>query len=707
MPIKAIVKRNIIVGLLLVVVAGLITWQFVKKSVVKEVITDSVTKSTQGFYNVDYDSSNIDELKGNATFYGLRFREDSASQSVRDAKIPAVSVNVFIKSLKIVGANIPSFLAKKSISAETLIIESPNISIFQNSESGKITKEDSLALYKEILGKFSSISVDKISIKNGDIKVAIKGKAPHTIFNNVNIQLENLLINENKQYDDIISYFIKGLELNVEAFQSQTPGTTKQVVARNIHLNARTKRFLVQDVSLVDSKKPLEKNVLKAIQFSGLNIDAFIYQNKFLADSLSIGSGTVFINQNKNSAANFQRFEIENDFFANAQLKNVFVRKTDVYITSAKADAAPLLLKKVNFTATGLPALNDKNSLQQILNAGKWNFHSDGVSTKTSDAVYAVEIGAIDLNEVNRELKIASAELRPLLSWESYVKTLKVQHDLYDFRIKNMVFSGLSVAALLNEGILVADRLSLSPTVLSSNDRTVPYDRSSKVGKYPHQQLLSMDIPIDIKVVAVNDGIVTYRERGRLSKQSGDVVFKKIAATITGFTNIRAGIEREKNMVLNASATFLNSTKISTRWVMPLQKLGGNNLVTASFSGINSSELNRIIEPLGMASIRKGSIDGLRVNMQGDDYKSYGEATLLYHGLKVDVLKSTNANSDDFERKTLLSFAANVLAKNSNPRGGVTRSASMENNRDTTKSFFNFIFKGIFEASKRTVIRSL
>ena len=64
-------------------------------------------------------------------------------------------------------------------------------------------------------------------------------------------------------------------------------------------------------------------------------------------------------------------------------------------------------------------------------------------------------------------------------------------------------------------------------------------------------------------------------------------------------------------------------------------------------------------------------------------------------------------SNNDLAKKDLLSFAANGFMKNSNPGNGKTRSASMSISRDISKSFFNFIFKRILEASKKTPIISL
>ena len=61
----------------LVATAGFVYWQFVKKKVVKSSIQTAVEKGSDSRYKVSYDSSAIDEIGGNATFYNLKITADS------------------------------------------------------------------------------------------------------------------------------------------------------------------------------------------------------------------------------------------------------------------------------------------------------------------------------------------------------------------------------------------------------------------------------------------------------------------------------------------------------------------------------------------------------------------------------------------------------------------------------------------------------
>ena len=76
-------------------------------------MTESVSKSTKEFYKIDYDSSQVDELGGNARFFNLSFRADSLALAKGNLdSLPKIIINASIKEIIISEADIPSFLKK-------------------------------------------------------------------------------------------------------------------------------------------------------------------------------------------------------------------------------------------------------------------------------------------------------------------------------------------------------------------------------------------------------------------------------------------------------------------------------------------------------------------------------------------------------------------------------------------------------------------
>ena len=115
-----------------------------------------------------------------------------------------------------------------------------------------------------------------------------------------------------------------------------------------------------------------------------------------------------------------------------------------------------------------------------------------------------------------------------------------------------------------------------------------------------------------------------------------------------------------------------------------------------SFNGTN---LNPIIEPLGMGSIKSGNIKSFNFNLKGNDLKAVGEAKLIYNDLKIKLLKNEH---EIIKNKSVTSFVANLLIIDQNPYNGKTRTGNIDFTRIKTKSFFNLVWKSIFDGAKKS-----
>lgn len=103
------------------------------------------------------------------------------------------------------------FYKKDKIQANRIEIYKPIITVISTgkNEIQKFTAADSLALYEKITGKFKSIQAKEIKITDASIAFARGKNSPHTKLLGVNINLQNFKIDSTRNYDNIISYFIK------------------------------------------------------------------------------------------------------------------------------------------------------------------------------------------------------------------------------------------------------------------------------------------------------------------------------------------------------------------------------------------------------------------------------------------------------------------------------------------------------------------
>ena len=127
-------KKFIKISLLVIVLAligGYIYWQQYKKGIVKNSIENAISKGTDSLYFIHYDSSFIDEINGNASFYNVRLQSDSLQKQLLqfDTASSATIYNIQVDEVSIRGANIPGLMGNTTIEANSIYIKHPVVYI--------------------------------------------------------------------------------------------------------------------------------------------------------------------------------------------------------------------------------------------------------------------------------------------------------------------------------------------------------------------------------------------------------------------------------------------------------------------------------------------------------------------------------------------------------------------------------------------------
>ena len=695
-----------IIALIVFVIGAVIWWQYNKKSIVQNQIEKAVVKGTDSTYYIHYDSSRIDALAGNASFFNIVLQSDSLQRELYTddtSGFPKTILNVHIEKVSITGADIPSLLQKNKIEANSIEIVRPVITIINTGKekTTEFTAADTLALYEKITGKFKSIHAKEIKITDAVIAFAKGKNRPHTNLQGVNIILQNLKIDSTRDYNNLISYFVKDVVATVKTATVKNEKANRLFSFEGIEYNAPKRLLAVKKILQSEIKSGKNLITLTNNKVTGLSTNAFIINRQIKADSLSTDGGAIGIYRKVNKTGGAETIEIDNEFFDEAVVKNIRVGNTTLTLhNNATAKEKPLVLKNVQFNAGNIDSIYSGTDLLKLLGKSQWDLSADGIAFASKDKIYNINIGPFKLNNRKKQIAVNYISVVPKMSEVAFVNSLKFQKDLFNINIKNIVFGGADLAMLLEKKSIVAETLTFTPSIKVFNDRTVTPDTASKMGKYPQQSIVKLTTAIYIKKVNVTNGYVSYRERGAISKNIGDVFFTNVNGSLTNVTNMEAYLKQNSLMMVNVTTKFLNTAFVTSQWKMPMMTSDGAFSITGKVDGFDGKKLNPVIEPLGMGSVISGNIKSYAFNLQGNDYKGMGDAVLLYDDLKIKLLKSKD---DVIKNKSVTSFIANIIIKDQNPGNNKTRTAKIYFDRVMTKSFFNLVWKSLFDGAKKSL----
>ncbi|MFD2921732.1 hypothetical protein ACFS6H_18575 [Terrimonas rubra] len=326
----------------------------------------------------------------------------------------------------------------------------------------------------------------------------------------------------------------------------------------------------------------------------------------------------------------------------------------------------------------------------------------DSVQWKTTDNLYRLVAAGLNFDSRQQHLAIYSVKAIPQYDEATFPHKMPFQGDRFDVQVSNLQLENISFSQLSQEKI-IADKMIIPKGSLKIyRDKNFLRDKKNRVGTYPHQLLLKAPLPVFIKQLAVQDVFIEYKEKSYQTKQKAAVQFAGTNGTITNLTNINDSLQKNNLAIADLNTNFLNSGALKTKWTFYLGNPNGRFDIEASMGSMPATVASPITEALTKIKVQKGTINSIWLNTKGDDYKIKGQLKILYEDAKVAILKQ-DEDKTEMKKKPLLTLVANTLIKSDNPtKNKPAREVEIDYTRDTNRSIFTLICKGILEAIMKT-----
>lgn len=236
------------------------------------------------------------------------------------------------------------------------------------------------------------------------------------------------------------------------------------------------------------------------------------------------------------------------------------------------------------------------------------------------------------------------------------------------------------------------------------NNNTFPKLEKIKTGRFPHQLLQQLKAQLTIKKIKLSNINVSYTEFDKKSQQRGRISFENTTGAITNATN--AVKVKTANPIMQADLVsyVMGQGKLAINFKFDLNSSTGEFAYKGAITNLDGRKLNQITKPLGMVQVNKGMIKSLAFDIKANQDVAKGKVDFAFNDLSVALLKKEEGKAR-LVRKGLLSILANALVIYSdNPsKDGKFTSAPIHYSRQPTGSFFNFIWKTLYQGVKYSV----
>ncbi|HEU4553111.1 MAG TPA: hypothetical protein VFS25_09760 [Chitinophaga sp.] len=494
---------------------------------------------------------------------------------------------------------------------------------------------------------------------------------------------------------------------------------------KQVRLNILSGSLTIDSVSLVrdtavyhrlqqQQKAPA---MLYAFSANRVSVQFFKAWRYFIKKELSAGSlvlekPSIVLEQNtRNIDTSRHRSAYENlsRHIKSLSIGALKLDSTNLKYTYVKKDSGLIITQLHRLSIHVKDLLIDSVAIEdpsRFLYARNYELHLKAYRHRTRDSLYWMIVRDVSYNAAERTLHLGQFQVEPRYNKAAFDRKVRYQRDRYDVQLNDILVQELQPQALLQEQQLWAQHVEIgNGSIAIYHNRSLPTAPGTRLGQFPHQLLLKLPVPVYVDTLVGKKVQLSYAEVNPKSQETGTLLFRNVHGVFRNITNIDTMIAKNKHLVADMDALFMQTGKLRARFDFFLGDTTGRFAITGQLKNMDGRQLTPVTRPLALVEIKSAAIHDLTFSMEGNERAATGQVKFIYDHLKINILKKDD-DTHQLKRKGLMSLFANVLAINdSNPPGdGKVKVVHTQYTRDPKKSFFNLVWKTLFTGIKETAI---
>lgn len=385
-------------------------------------------------------------------------------------------------------------------------------------------------------------------------------------------------------------------------------------------------------------------------------------------------------------------------------IHNIAFRNVNVTYTNRNEELEKTTrLRNVNININDLQVDSaSQNDSLRFYNAKSVDFQMDNYRLATGDSLYYVHLNGIHFTSAERSLVLSDLKLAPRYNKVDFYKQTKQAKERFDLTFDTIQFNNIDLFKLLRQQRLYAGNAQIGNAKVEVYNNTA-YPRKKqveKIGKYPHQQLRKLALPLKIDTLFLKETNISYVEHNGKTGQTGKVTFDKTKGTFYNVTNDSAALAKNRFLTADIQSRFMNNGNLQIHFSFDMDDKLGAFSYKGALTNMNAQALNPLTKPLAMIEISSGNFRKLSFNVNADEYRARGNVQFYYTDLAVNILLKQEEGNQSGNR-VVNTLANKFIINDSNPDANEKfHPGPINYKRPLTASFFNFFWKSLFEGVK-------
>ncbi|MBV7441466.1 hypothetical protein KRX57_08525 [Weeksellaceae bacterium TAE3-ERU29] len=442
-----------------------------------------------------------------------------------------------------------------------------------------------------------------------------------------------------------------------------------------------------------DESIMIENGHIQFIKLSSFSYSDLYFKNQIYAESIKIIKPDFKLRKNpiqKNEESESKSFRLAMD--NNIHLKNVRIENGNVFLSTQNNDIPEVSLKNFNFEMKDIKI--SKATLKEKIpfTYGNFKIAYDSLYYKFSP-IYFLKSGKAEFE--NHRISIMNFELDTYRSMPETQKLLKKEEDIFTIKNGNIEANGIDWS-------FQKDRLQVKIKNIGINDMNTriyhnfipPEDHSPS--SFYSTKLRNLPFDLTVDSLQIKNNQLSYVEQEDFQSPESSIYFKNL--NING-TNIAGGnlIKPETHTRLQATALFMDTGKTQVDWAFQPANQMDAFTFKGSIQNLKAGKFNSFLIPLANTKL-SGTIDNVDFDLKGNKEKCTGTMTLTYNDLNIEIVNKKTNKVNKF-----LSSIVDVFVKDDQSKAEAEQ-VTIDNKRTEPNSFFNFIWKSLFQGIKKNFV---
>lgn len=444
-------------------------------------------------------------------------------------------------------------------------------------------------------------------------------------------------------------------------------------------------------------------HLIKAYFDRQLEIDLLLFDNP----CITMVNKSLKFNEDKLPQPEKSPYDYIKNMFSALHVKTIdFKNASFKYVDNNKAQADVDTISNITITLKDWlidsASAKDKSRFYLLKDA---YVYLNNYTFATPDSMYYIKASQFEFSASEKKLNIKEFALEPRYSEQDFPKVSGYARDRYSLKLNNIDFYGINLFSYIKKREILAEEMNIADGTLSVfNDNSYPKLLKDKTGRFPHQLLQKINIPITIKKIVLNKLDISYAEFDAKSKQRGRINFNNTSGVISNVTNEQKYKKLNPIIEANLESYLMGQGKLNVGFKFNVTAPKADFSYQGRLLNMDGRQLNYITKPLAMLQIKSCLVRSFAFDIKANNDVATGEIEFVYNDLSLGLMKK-HEGGERLKRLGILSLLANAMVIYSdNPSDdGKFTVAPINYQRQPTASFFSYIWKTLFQGVKYSV----